>query len=95
MQVSPVLLTARQRIAAANYGSTYTPPSLKGTVMEPGPGGGPNWGGGAYDPKTHIMVVPSNRVPLIVTLVPRGHIKIDRSQAIETGGAMLFPSETG
>jgi quinoprotein glucose dehydrogenase len=83
----------RQRIAAANYGSIYTPPSLKGTVMEPGPGGGPNWGGGAYDPKTHIMVVPSNRVPLIVTLVPRGHIKIDRSQAIETGGAMLFPSE--
>ena len=59
----------------------------------PGPAGGPNWGGGAYDPKTHLMVVPSARIPLVVTLVPRGNIKIDPKQAIETGGAMLFPSE--
>ena len=82
-----------QRIAELNHGPIYTPPSLKGTVLMPGPAGGPNWGGGAYDPKTHLMVVPSTRVPLVVTLVPRGNIKIDPKQAIETRGAMLFPSE--
>ena len=47
-------------------GSIYTPPSEQGTVYQPAPSGGPNWGGGAYDPNSHIMVVPNNTVPLIV-----------------------------
>ena len=82
-----------ERIAELNYGPLYTPPSLKGSVLQPSASGGPNWGGGAYDPKTHIMVVPSNRVPMVVTLVPRANIKIDKEQAIETRGKMLFPNE--
>jgi quinoprotein glucose dehydrogenase len=82
----------RDKIDALNHGSIYTPPSLKGTILEPGAAGGPNWGGGAYDPKTHLMVVPSARVPMVVTLVPRNQIKLDQGQAIETGGAMTFPS---
>lgn len=52
-------------------GPIYTPPSEQGTVYQPAPSGGPNWGGGAYDPSSHIMVVPSNTVPLIVTLQKR------------------------
>ena len=82
----------RDKIDALNHGSIYTPPSLKGTILQPGAAGGPNWGGGAYDPKTHLMVVPSARVPMVVTLVPREQVKVDQSQAIETGGAMMFPS---
>lgn len=82
----------RDKIAALNHGSIYTPPSVKGTILEPGAAGGPNWGGGAYDPKSHLMVVPSARVPMVVTLVPRDQVKLDPTQAIETRGAMLFPS---
>ena len=82
----------RDRIEALNHGSIYTPPSLKGTILQPGAAGGPNWGGGAYDPQSHIMVVPSSRVPMIVTLVPREQVKVDKTQAIETRGAMTFPS---
>ena len=82
----------RDKIDALNHGSIYTPPSLKGTILQPGAAGGPNWGGGAYDPKTHLMVVPSARVPMVVTLVPREQVKLDQSQAIETRGAMMFPS---
>jgi quinoprotein glucose dehydrogenase len=82
----------RDKIDALNHGSIYTPPSLKGTILQPGAAGGPNWGGGAYDPKTHLMVVPSARVAMVVTLVPRGQVKVDQSQAIETRGAMMFPS---
>ena len=82
----------RDRIEALNHGSIYTPPSLKGTILQPGAAGGPNWGGGAYDPQSHIMVVPSSRVPMIVTLVPREQVKLDKTQAIETRGAMTFPS---
>ena len=82
----------RDKIDALNHGSIYTPPSLKGTILQPGAAGGPNWGGGAYDPKTHLMVVPSARVPMVVTLVPREQVKVDQSQAIEARGAMMFPS---
>lgn len=81
-----------KRIAELNYGPLYTPPSLKGTVLMPAAAGGPNWGGGAYDPKTHLMVVPSSRVPMIVTLLPRESVKIDPEQAIETRSAMFFPN---
>jgi quinoprotein glucose dehydrogenase len=81
-----------KRIAQLRHGPIYTPPSLQGTVLQPGAAGGPNWGGGAYDPNTHIMVVPSSRVPMIVTLVPRADVKLDPNQAIETRSAMYFPN---
>jgi len=82
----------KQRIAELNYGPIYTPPSEKGTALVPGAAGGPNWGGGAYDPASHLLVVPSNRVAMIVTLVPRDQVTLSKDQAIETGQPMLFPS---
>jgi quinoprotein glucose dehydrogenase len=72
------------------YGPIFTPPSRKGTIFSPSVGGGPNWGGGAYDPATGIMVVPSNRVPTIVTLVPVEEAKVDESMKVELGGTMKF-----
>jgi len=82
-----------KRIAELSHGPMYTPPSLKGTVLLPSAAGGANWGGGAYDPKSHLMVVPTNRVPMIVTLIPRAEAKINKDQAIETRGSMMFASE--
>jgi quinoprotein glucose dehydrogenase len=38
------------------------------------------------------MIVPTNRVPMIVTLVPRATATINKDQAIETRGAMMFAS---
>jgi quinoprotein glucose dehydrogenase len=81
-----------KRIGELNHGRMYTPPSLKGTVLLPSAAGGANWGGGAYDPETHLMIVPTNRVPMIVTLVPRANATINKDQAIETRGAMMFAS---
>jgi quinoprotein glucose dehydrogenase len=83
----------RRKIAALNYGPIYTPPSEKGTIFAPSPGGGPNWGGGAYDPASHIMVVASNRVPAVMTLIPRDKAELKATQEIETGGPMIFPNE--
>jgi quinoprotein glucose dehydrogenase len=82
-----------RRIAELDHGSIYTPPSLKGTVLMPGAAGGPDWGGGAFDPKSHLMVVPSNRVAMVVTLVPRETVTLQKDQAIETGKPMLFPND--
>jgi quinoprotein glucose dehydrogenase len=82
----------KNRIEELNYGPMFTPPSLKGTVLMPGAAGGPDWGGGAYDPKSHLMVVASTGVPLVITLVPRETVTINKDQAIETGKPMMFPS---
>ncbi|NND66990.1 MAG: PQQ-binding-like beta-propeller repeat protein, partial [Halioglobus sp.] len=52
------------------HGPIYTPASEQGTVFWPAAGGGPNWGGGAYDPDSQLMVVPTNRVPMVISLLP-------------------------
>lgn len=80
----------RRKIEKYEPGVIYTPPSFQGTIFSPSVGGGPNWGGGAYDPDSHIMVVPSNRVPTVVTLIPRAQAKFPKGQAIESGGSMIF-----
>ncbi|MDX2182047.1 MAG: pyrroloquinoline quinone-dependent dehydrogenase [Bryobacteraceae bacterium] len=53
-----------------DYGPRFTPPSLKGTVIFPGFGGGAEWGGGAYDPETHLYYVNANEMAWILRLVP-------------------------
>ncbi len=52
------------------HGPMYTPASEQGTVFWPAAGGGPNWGGGAFDPASNLMIVPTNRVPMVISLLP-------------------------
>ena len=82
----------KKAIEGFDHGPIYTPPSFKGTIVSPSVAGGPNWGGGAYDPVNHLLVVPTSRVPVVVKLVPREQVKIDPTQAIETRKAMTFPN---
>lgn len=82
----------KRKIRQYDYGSIYTPPSEKGTIFQPAVGGGPNWGGGAYDPESKIMVVPSNRVPTIVRLSRPELVDVTNTQQVEIGGAMTFPT---
>ncbi|MEM6704035.1 MAG: PQQ-binding-like beta-propeller repeat protein [Acidobacteriota bacterium] len=46
-----------------NYGPIYTPPLLaeanKDTLVNPGWGGSANWSGGAFDPESGVLYVPS------------------------------------
>ena len=48
----------------------FTPPSLQGTIMTPGYGGGINWGGIAWHPGRQIAVVNANELPTVVALIP-------------------------
>jgi quinoprotein glucose dehydrogenase len=48
----------------------YTPPSTEGTLAVPSNIGGAHWGGVAFDPAHHIAVVPVNRTPTLVQLIP-------------------------
>ncbi len=61
----------RRKIAALRSEGIYTPPSLKGTIVFPGYGGGVNWGGLAFDPQRQRVIVATMQVPMVVTLLPR------------------------
>ena len=49
----------------------FTPPSLQGSVEQPGYAGGVEWGGLAFDPQKQIAVVNTNDLPMLVALMPR------------------------
>ncbi len=60
-------------------GPLFTPPTIKndapnftqGTLQMPGHVGGVEWGGGAFDPETQILYVPSRTGGWVVGLIPR------------------------
>lgn len=70
---------ARELIAPFRMSELFTPPSLanapdgtQGTIHLPNATGGSNWEGGAYDPDTGILYVPSRTAASIMGLVPGG-----------------------
>jgi quinoprotein glucose dehydrogenase len=52
------------------HGPLFTPPSEKGTLVVPGPLGGANWGGAAFDPETGVLYVPSRTTWSVSRMVP-------------------------
>ena len=46
----------RKQIESARHGDLFTPPSTDGWLMYPSTAGGPNWGGGAFDPTRNLIV---------------------------------------
>jgi quinoprotein glucose dehydrogenase len=61
----------QEKIKASRSEGIFTPPSLSGSVLVPGNVGGVNWGGAAYDPRRHLMVVNTNRLVAWVKLIWR------------------------
>jgi quinoprotein glucose dehydrogenase len=64
----------RQLIERYRSDGIYTPPSLEGTIMNPGYAGGVNWGGLAFEPERQLAIVNAMQVPTVVTLVPRAEL---------------------
>jgi quinoprotein glucose dehydrogenase len=50
-----------------HFGPLFTPPALGSTIIRPGQSGGANWWGGAFDPATGRLYVPSwNHYSLVI-----------------------------
>lgn len=62
--------SALEKFKKLKAGPMYTPPSIEGTIVQPGIHGGNEWGGPAFDPETNIAYVNVNDFPFILTLVP-------------------------
>ncbi len=78
----------RERIESLRSDGIFTPPSLEGTVLFPGTAGGTNWGGVAFDPERRLLVLGMNRVPQVITLIPRDQVReLESDSPLET----VFP----
>jgi quinoprotein glucose dehydrogenase len=64
----------REQVGALRSEGVFTPPSLKGTLVIPGNIGGLHWGGVAWAREDGLLVVPTNRIPALVRLVPQGDV---------------------
>ena len=61
---------AKAILARYDYGPLYTPPTEKGVLSVPGQWGGADWAGGAADPRTGVLYVPSHMAITTVQLNP-------------------------
>jgi glucose dehydrogenase len=67
---------AREIVKRYVTGPAFTPPSVidkapggkLGTIQLPGASGGAQWNGGAFDPETGVLYVPSRTVPFVADL---------------------------
>ena len=65
----------RKEIASHRSDGLFTPPSVEGTILYPFTGGGVNWGGAAWDPQRQWLVVNTNRVMHVITLIPADEVE--------------------
>ncbi len=71
----------KEQMQAARYGSIFNPPSTQGTLVYPSNVGGVNWGSSAYDPAGHVLIVNTNRLPILVRMIPRDQLEAARKGA--------------
>ncbi|HUQ82889.1 MAG TPA: pyrroloquinoline quinone-dependent dehydrogenase [Gemmatimonadaceae bacterium] len=77
----------RARVAGLRNEGPFTPPSEKGTLVYPSSIGGAHWGGVTFDPVRQIAIVPVNRIPIEVRLIPNAAFDSRTTQdAAETRG---------
>ena len=61
---------AQAEMKKYRIGPLYTPPSVMGTIMNPGIIGGANWGGSAFDRATGRLYVKTSNQPGLVRIRP-------------------------
>ena len=71
----------RKRFDELRYDGTFTPPSTRGSLIIPSNVGGAHWGGVAFDPANDVVVVPTNRIAAVITLIPRATFEATRARA--------------
>jgi len=65
-----------EKIAKLRSEGIFTPPSEQGTILNPGYGGGSNWGGIAFDPARQLVIGNVMDLPMVVTLIPRAKMPL-------------------
>jgi quinoprotein glucose dehydrogenase len=64
-----------KKLAQFRSDGIYTPPTIEGSLMNPGYAGGSNWGGLAWDPGSQRVIATVMELPLWVRLTPRTEVQ--------------------
>ncbi len=64
----------------------YTPPSVNGTILNPGYAGGSNWGGLSWDPERRWVIANTMTLPMVVRLIPKEKLQALRESGKIEGG---------
>jgi quinoprotein glucose dehydrogenase len=98
--LTPELKTqAQAEMRKYRTGALYTPPSVEGTLMNPGIIGGANWGGSAFDAQTGRLYVKTSNQPALARIRqadrtaanPRAS-EVDAEFVGAVGGATFTPT---
>ena len=82
--LSPQLNNMARRMAGQwSLGPLFMPISPQGTLLSPGVGGGANWGGAAFDPRSGHLFVASRRMPTIAYARPTDRLWTDVPWRVE------------
>jgi len=85
----------RDEVGKLRSEGVFTPPSLHGTLLLPGNIGGMAWGGAAFDPAHHLLIIPANNLPTEVFLIPRADFISERNAGRNLNGDWEFAPMTG
>ncbi len=77
--------SALKQFRKLKAGPMYTPPSVEGTIVQPGIHGGNEWGGPAYDPETNTAFVNVNDFPFVLTLDPMQPDQFENMTPLQRG----------
>ena len=70
----------REWLSKLRSDGIYTPPTLQGSVMYPGNGGGSNWGGVAVDPERGLVIANVMDMAWMVSLFPAEEFERRRAE---------------
>ena len=86
-----LLAEAKEILARYDYGALYSPPTEKGVLSVPGQWGGVDWAGGAADPRTGVLYVPSHMAITTVKLQAANDEDAHSLYAANTANHVLGP----
>lgn len=66
----------KEKIAALRHEGLFTPVGEEPVLMMPGSLGGANWGGGAYLPERHLLIVNVNSLPFFAQMVKSTEVEM-------------------
>lgn len=84
---SDISSQSMNRWRSLRHDALFAPPSIEGTVVQPGFDGGGEWGGAAVDPESAVLYVNASDVPWIAAMRPSAALR-DRSHAPRSGAAV-------
>jgi quinoprotein glucose dehydrogenase len=85
----------REEVGKLRSEGVFTPPSLHGTLLLPGNIGGMAWGGAAFDPTHHLVIIPTNNMATEVFLIPRADFMSERTAGRNFNGDWEFAPMLG